>query len=90
MNDEKQAQDRVIGMVDDIMRVIAGTSQAEAQTTLTLVIVASIISIESNPAVRLQMVDGMAEHVKRYLDREDIVEWISASVRPIHPSKGHA
>jgi hypothetical protein len=83
MKGDNEAQKRVVRMVDGILAIVAGVDIAEADTALTLAVTATICVTESDAAVRRQMAEGFTRQVREFIQREDMVEWIRASVRHV-------
>ena len=73
-------QDRVVRLTDGIFSILAGVDGAEADTALTLAVVASMCMGASDAATRLQAADGFTRQVREFIQREDIVAWIKASI----------
>jgi hypothetical protein len=77
---DMEAQDRVVQLVDGINLVLAGADTAEAETALSLAVVAAICTVAPNDAAaRLQMAEGFTQQVRNLVRRDDIVEWIAAA-----------
>jgi len=74
------AQDRVVKLADGILAILAGADGAEADTALTLAVVASMCMGTPNAAARLQAADGFTRQVRELIQCEDIIEWIKASI----------
>jgi glycerol-3-phosphate cytidylyltransferase-like family protein len=75
MNSETEA--RVVALVTQINRVVAGLPVAEAQTALTLAVVCSIIVTAKDTELdRATMAKEFGKQVFDYVNRADIVEWI--------------
>ena len=83
---DADAQDHVYRLANDIMTVLAGNDPAEAHTAQTLAMVATMCVLAPNDATtRLQAAEGFGRQVRELVGREDIVEWITASI--IHASQ---
>jgi hypothetical protein len=80
-DDNEFQQDRVVRLTDGILAVLAGADGAEADTALTLAVVASMCMDSSDAAARLQVAEGFSRQVRELIQREDIVAWIKASIR---------
>ena len=80
-DDNELGQDRVVRLTDGILAVLAGADGAEADTALTLAVVASICVGSPDAATRLQAAEGFSRQVREFIQREDIVAWIKASTR---------
>jgi len=79
------AQDRVWRLANSIMTILAGNDSAEAETAQALAVVATICLLEpSTAATRLRAAEGFTRQVHEMVQRDDIVEWIRASI--IHVS----
>jgi len=74
------AQDRVVKLTDGILAILAGADGAEADTALMLAVVTSMCMGTPDTAMRLQAADGFTRQVRELIQREDIVEWIKASI----------
>jgi PleD family two-component response regulator len=82
MTDEDQ-QALVYKLAEDIMMVIAGREMEIAQSAMTLAVVAMIVvAAEKEEALRPQLLAGLVKAVRGYLARQDIVDWIEASIVP--------
>jgi hypothetical protein len=78
-----EAQDRVRNLANGIMTILAGVEAAEAETALSLSVAVAICAfVPNDPAARRQALGGFACQVHDLLQREDIVEWIAASITP--------
>ena len=75
-----EAQDRVVKLTDGILAILAGADSAEADTALTLAVVASMCMGAPDAATRLQAATVFTQQVRELIQREDIVEWIKASI----------
>jgi len=74
-------QDRVWRLADNIMTILAGNDSAEAETAQALAVVATICLIEpSTAATRLRAAEGFTRQVREMVQRDDIVDWIKASI----------
>ena len=73
-------QARVVKLADGILAILAGADGAEADTALTLAVVASMYWGTSDAATRLQAADGFTRQVRELIQREDIIEWVKASI----------
>jgi len=81
-------QERVIRLTDKILSVLAGFDMAEAQTALTLAVITMMCAHDrGNAANRLQQADGFAQQVRDFIQREDVVTWIEASIVPTTRSR---
>jgi len=81
-------QERVIPLTDKILSVLAGFDMAEAQTALTLAVITMMCAHDrGNAANRLQQADGFAQQVRDFIQREDVVTWIEASIVPTTRSR---
>ena len=81
-------QERVIRLTDKILSVLAGFDMAEAQTALTLAVITMMCAHDrGNAANRLQQADGFAQQVRDFIQREDVVAWIEASIVPTTRSR---
>ena len=78
-DDNELGQDRVVRLTDGILAVLAGADGAEADTALTLAVVASICVGSPDAATRLRAAEGFSRQVREFIQREDIVAWIKAS-----------
>jgi len=76
--DEEQQYERVIGMVNQIMTVLAGQDDAEATTALTLAVVTTIVAHAKDDADCKAQAKVFTQQVYDYADRRDIVDWIRA------------
>jgi len=79
-DDNKLQQDRVVRLTDGILAILAGADSAEVDTALTLAVVTSMCMGTPDMATRLQAADGFTRQVRELIQREDIVEWIKASI----------
>ena len=75
-----ETQDRVVKLTDGILAILAGADSAEADTALTLAVVASMCMGAPDAATRLQAANVFTQQVRELIQREDIVEWIKASI----------
>ena len=80
-DDNEFQQDRVVRLTDGILAILAGADSAEADTALTLAVVASMCMGASDAATRLRAAEGFSRSVREFIQREDIVAWIKASIR---------
>jgi hypothetical protein len=80
-DDNEVRQVRVVRLTDGILAILAGADSAEADTALTLAVVASICMGAPDAATRLRMAEGFSRSVREFIQREDIVAWIKASIR---------
>ena len=81
-------QERVIRLTDKILSVLAGFDMAEAQTALMLAVITMMCAHDrGNAANRLQQADGFAQQVRDFIQREDVVTWIEASIVPTTRSR---
>ena len=80
MTDDNECRDRVVRLTDGILAVLAGADSAEADTALTLAVVASMCMGASDAATRLRAAEGFSRSVREFIQREDIVAWIKASI----------
>jgi hypothetical protein len=89
MSDTSGAQqERVIRLTDKILSVLAGFDMAEAQTALTLAVITMMCADDrGNAANRLRQADGFAQQVRDFIQREDVVAWIEASIVPTTRSR---
>jgi len=78
----------VIAYANKIHEILAGTPMAEAQSALTLAVVAMIVLSHETAEERTRAIMGHANQVKNWLDREDIVAWLKSGVVPVQV--GHA
>ena len=78
-DDNEFQQDRVVRLTDGILAILAGADSAEADTALTLAVIASMCMDSSDAAARLQAAEGFSRQVREFIQREDIVAWIKAS-----------
>jgi hypothetical protein len=78
--DDKEVQDLIYKLAEDIMLVIAGQDMKVAQSALTLAVVAMLVVSNENETIRQRMLAGLVEAVRHHLARPDIVEWIEQSV----------
>jgi hypothetical protein len=78
-DDSELVQRRVVRLTDGILAVLAGADGAEADTALSLAVVASICVGSPDAATRLQAAEGFSRQVREFVQREDIVAWIKAS-----------
>jgi hypothetical protein len=83
MKGDNEAQGRVIHMADGILAILAGLDLVEAETALTLAVMATICTTESDAAKCRQMAEGFTRQVREFVQREDIVQWVRAAVRPV-------
>src|SRR5262249_18017607 len=90
MNSDDEAQDRIVKLASSIMAILAGVKSPEADTALTLAVTTAIcLAAPNDPALRLESVEGFAQSVREFVQRDDIVDWIKASI--IHaPQAGRA
>jgi hypothetical protein len=79
-DDNKAREDRVVRLTDGILAVLAGADSAEADTALTLAVVASVCTSAPIAAARFRAAEGFSRLVREYIQREDIVAWIKASI----------
>ena len=79
-DDDELRQDRVVRLTDGILAVLAGADGAEADTALTLAVVASMCVGSPDAATRLRAAEGFSRQVRELIQREDIVAWIKASI----------
>ena len=79
-DDNEFQQDRVVRLTDGILAILAGADSAEADTALTLAVIASMCMDSSDAAARLQAAEGFSRQVRELTQREDIVAWIKASI----------
>jgi len=90
MNSDNEAQDRVVKLASGIMAILAGVKSPEADTALTLAVTTAIcFTAPNDPALRLKLVEGFAQSVREFVRRDDIVDWIKASIIPA-PQAGRA
>jgi hypothetical protein len=81
MTDDNEARkDRVVRLTDGILAVLAGADGAEADTALTLAVVASVCTGAPDAATHFRAAEGFSRLVREYIQREDIVAWIKASI----------
>jgi hypothetical protein len=81
MTDDNEArQDRVVQLTDGILAILAGADSAEADTALTLAVVASMCMGAPDAATRLRTAEGFSRQVRELIQREDIVAWVKASI----------
>jgi len=80
ISDDEAQQLRVVRLTDGIRAVLAGADSLEADTALTLAVVVSICIGAPDAAARLQMAEGFSRSVRDFIQREDIVAWIKASI----------
>jgi hypothetical protein len=77
----REDQDRVVRLVDQINVVLAGADGAEANTALSLAVVAAVCMVAPNDAsTRLRAAEGFARQVRQLVQREDIIAWIKSSI----------
>jgi len=82
METDEQVKDRVIALVNEVNRIFAGIDETEAKTALTLTVAGAIITTaDDNKESRLKMVQEFSRQVKDYVEREDWVEYVQASIR---------
>jgi hypothetical protein len=80
--DMEVQQVRVVKLTDGIMAILAGNDGAEAETALTLAVVTWICVLAPNDTEsRHQAAEGFTRQVREFIRREDIVEWVKASIR---------
>ena len=79
-DDTKVRQDRVVQLTDGTLAILAGADSAEADTALTLAVVASMCMGTPDTAARLRAAEGFSRQVRELIQREDIVAWIKASI----------
>jgi predicted DNA-binding protein with PD1-like motif len=77
MSDE-EGQRRVIRMVDQINKVLAGEDIASACTALTISVASMIINTATSENDRIDQAREFAKQLEGYALRGDIVEWIKA------------
>jgi hypothetical protein len=75
---DEMKQLKVIAYANKINELLLGTEMAEAESALSLAVVAMIIFNHPTPEERLRAATGMANQVRNFIQREDIVEWIKA------------
>ena len=75
----RRAQEYVVGLVDQINRVLAGEDIAEAQTALTIAVACQIVATTEDKDDIRKMARGFASQLDAFVRREDIVEWIKHS-----------
>jgi len=80
--------DRIVSLVDYIMGTLAGVELAQAQTALTLSVVAMVCATAANKAERSQMIESFAQQARNYVARDDIVQWVTDSTRQIFIAHG--
>ena len=79
-DDNELQQDSVVRLTDGILAILAGADGAEADTALTLAVVTSMCMGAPDAATRLQAAEGFSRQVREFIQREDIVAWIKASI----------
>jgi len=79
-SDDKAQQARVIRLTDGILAILAGADSAEADTALTLAVVASICGRAPDATTRLRATEIFSQQARELMQREDIVAWIKASI----------
>jgi hypothetical protein len=77
---DKPPQDRGARLADRILAVLAGASNAEAGTALTLVAIAVAYWRTSDATTRLQAVDEFWRQGRELVQREDIIKQIEAAI----------
>jgi len=76
----KLQQDRIVRLTDGILRALTGADSTEADTALTLAVVASAYWRTSDAATCLQAADGFAQQVRELVQHKDIIERIEALI----------
>ena len=76
----KLQQDRIMRLTDGILAVLTGADSAEADTALTLAVIASVYWRTSDAAMCLQAADGFAQQVRELVQHEDIIERIETLI----------
>jgi len=84
-NEDEEAQQRVMGLVNQINRALGGQDMAEAQTALTIAVACMIVSTASGRKDRFAQVRSFTGHLEGFLKREDFVEWIKHGVATVVP-----
>ena len=79
-DNDKFRQGRVVQLTNGILAVLAGAHSAEADTALTLAVIASVYWRTSDAATRLQVVDEFTQQVRELVQREDVIKQIEASI----------
>lgn len=81
-------QANVIAYVNKINQLLMGTDLSEAEMALTLAVVSMIVFSHPEREERLRALAGFTNQVRRFTERQDIVDWIRAGVTPVQV--GHA
>jgi len=76
----KLQQDRIVRLTDGILAALTGADSTEADTALTLAVVASVYWRTSDAAMCPQAVDGFTQQVREFVQHEDIIERIEALI----------
>lgn len=74
-HDDDKRQDYVVGLVNQINRVLDGEDYAEVCTALTLAVACSIVATSDRKDV-VRSARGFTQQLEEFLSREDIVDWI--------------
>jgi hypothetical protein len=83
--DDKR-QDYVVGLVNQINRVLDGEDNAEVATALTLAVACNIVATTDDQNGVMQSARGFAKHLAEFVGREDIVQWIKHGTTFIPPT----
>ncbi len=87
MAEDEERQNYVIGLVNEINRILAGEDNAETCTALMLAVTCQIVATSSTNEERAAQARGFAEQLNDSLTREEVVEWISAHTMHIVGSR---
>jgi hypothetical protein len=79
-DNDKFRQGRVAQLTNSILAILAGANSAEADTALTLAVIASVYWRTSDAATRLQVVDEFTRQVRELVQREDVIKQVEASI----------
>lgn len=82
LRDAEMRQRKVVAYVNKINELLMGTDLAEAESALSLAVVAMIVFNHETPEERLRAAAGHSNQVRDFIERDDIVEWIKAGITP--------
>jgi len=88
LDDDEMRQRRVVAYCNKINELLMGTDLSEAESALSLSVVAMIIFHHKTLEERRRAVFGFSNQVRSWVERDDFVKWVSTGVTPVYV--GHA
>jgi hypothetical protein len=86
--DDQMQQRKVVAYANKINELLMGTDLAEAESALSLAVVAMIVFHHKTLEERRRAAAGLSSQVRGWVEREDIIEWLQGAIIPTQI--GHA